>query len=52
MRVVAITEDENEVSLRDANSKRERPKLEGYDFDADTLQEAEVKFGYLMSIGK
>lgn len=39
---MAITEDENEVSLRDANSKRERPKLEGYDFDSDTLKEAEV----------
>ena len=45
MRVVAITEDENEVSLRDANSKRERPRLENFDIDSDIMQEAEVQFG-------
>ena len=31
----AITEDENQISMRDANSSRERPKLEGYDFDEE-----------------
>jgi hypothetical protein len=36
-RVVAITEDENSVGLRDANSSRERPKLEGFDMDADVV---------------
>ena len=30
-RVMAITEDENEVSLRDASSTRERPRLDNYD---------------------
>jgi hypothetical protein len=30
---MAITEDENEVSLRDANSSKERPKLDGFDMD-------------------
>jgi hypothetical protein len=29
----AITEDENVVGLRDANSSRERPRLDGYDMD-------------------
>lgn len=43
MRVVAITEDENEVSLRDANSKRERPRLENFDIDQEIMQEAESK---------
>ena len=33
--VRAITEDENEVSLRDANSSRERPRLDGFDMDDD-----------------
>jgi len=33
---VAITEDENNLSLRDAGSSRERPKLDGLDMDADT----------------
>jgi hypothetical protein len=30
-----ITEDENQVSLRDANSSRERPRLDGFDMDED-----------------
>ncbi len=42
MRVQAITEDENEISLRDANSSRERPTLDGFDMDQDTVQEIEV----------
>jgi hypothetical protein len=37
LRVLAITEDENNVSLRDANSSRERPKLEGFDMDEDVV---------------
>jgi heat shock protein beta len=32
----AITEDDSEISLRDANSSRERPKLDGYDMDDAT----------------
>lgn len=39
----AITEDDNEISLRDANSSRERPKLEGFDMDSDVVQEIEVR---------
>jgi hypothetical protein len=42
IRVLAITEDENEISLRDANSSRERPKLDGFDMDQDTVSEIEV----------
>lgn len=33
--VFCITEDENQVSLRDANSSRERPRLDGFDMDED-----------------
>ena len=33
--VLAITEDENEVSLRDAGSTRERPRLDNYDMSQD-----------------
>jgi heat shock protein beta len=39
--VLAITEDENEVSLRDANSSRERPRLDGFDMDEDVKKEIE-----------
>ena len=39
---MAITEDENEISLRDANSSRERPRLDGFDMDEDTVSEIEV----------
>jgi len=40
--VRAITEDENEVGLRDANSSRERPRLEGFDMDEDVVKEIET----------
>lgn len=40
--VLAITEDENEVSLRDANSSRERPRLEGFDMDEDVQTQIET----------
>ena len=42
LRVAAITEDENEVSLRDANSSRERPRLEGFDMDSDVQSQIET----------
>ena len=38
----AITETDNEMSMRDANSKRERPKLEGLDMDDDDKKQIEV----------
>ena len=37
-----ITEDESTISLRDASSTRERPKLEGLDMDADTMVQVEA----------
>lgn len=46
-RVLAITEDENEISLRDASHTRERPRLDGFDMDEDTVTEIEVT--YLLS---
>lgn len=39
--MVAITENENEVGLRDANSSRERPRLDGFDMDEDVQKEVE-----------
>jgi len=41
MKVMAITENESEISLRDANSSRERPRLDGFDMDEDTVQDIE-----------
>ena len=38
----AITEDDNEISLRDANSSRERPRLEGFDLDEDHINSIET----------
>jgi heat shock protein 90kDa beta len=38
----AITEDFDEVNLRDANASQERPKLEGYDMDEVTQSEIEA----------
>ena len=37
-----ITEDESTISLRDASSTRERPKLEGLDMDADPMVQVEA----------
>jgi len=42
-RVQAITEDENEVTMRDAGASKERPRLEGYDMDPDAEKVAEDK---------
>jgi len=47
IKVLAITEDENEISLRDANSSRERPKLDGFDMDQDTVSEIEVLYIFM-----
>lgn len=43
MKVQAITEDENEINLRDANSSRERPRLEGFDLDEDDYKTIDVQ---------
>jgi len=40
---LAITEDEDTISMRDANSSRERPRLEGYDMDETVLQKVEER---------
>ena len=40
--VMAITEDENEVSLRDASPSKERPRLEGYDLDEKDSEHIET----------
>ena len=41
--VNAITEDENEISMRDAGASKDRPRIEGYDMDADTMKAADEK---------
>lgn len=33
--VQAITEDDNEMTLRDANSTKDRPRIDGYDLNSD-----------------
>ena len=43
LKVRAITEDENKIGLRDANSSRERPKLDGFDIDEDDMKYIEVR---------
>lgn len=40
---LAITEDEDTISMRDANSSRERPRIEGYDMDESILAKVEEK---------
>lgn len=41
--VQAITEDESEVTMRDAGASKDRPRIEGYDMDADTMKAADEK---------
>lgn len=41
--VNAITEDESEVTMRDAGASKDRPRIEGYDMDADTMKAADEK---------
>ena len=41
--VNAITEDENEVKMRDASGSKERPKIEAYDMDENTKKEIDDK---------
>jgi len=36
--VNAITEDENEVKMRDASASKERPKIDAYDMDEATTK--------------
>lgn len=40
---LAITEDEDTISMRDASSSRERPRLDGYDMDESILQKVEER---------
>jgi len=40
---LAITEDEDTISMRDANSSRERPRIDGYDMDESVMQKVEEK---------
>lgn len=45
----AITETDNEISMRDANASRERPRLEGYDFeegDFSVIEEGNQEFSF------
>lgn len=41
--VQAITEDEGEITMRDAGASKDRPRIEGYDMDADTMKAADEK---------
>jgi heat shock protein beta len=35
----AITEDENVMSMRDADMSKERPRIDGFDMDEDTMRQ-------------
>lgn len=37
----AITEDESVVSMKDANLTKERPRIDGYDMDEDTMRQVD-----------
>jgi len=41
--VHAITENKDEVTMRDAGASKDRPRIEGYDMDEDTAKAAESK---------
>lgn len=41
--VQAITEDEGEITMRDAGASKDRPRIEGYDMDAATMKAADEK---------
>jgi hypothetical protein len=41
--VQAITENKDEVTMRDAGATKDRPRLDGYDMDDDTAKAAEAK---------
>jgi heat shock protein 90kDa beta len=41
--VRAITENKDDVTMRDAGASKDRPRLDGYDMDADTAKAAEAK---------
>jgi len=43
IKVQAITEDENEVTMRDAMGTKERPRIDGYDMDPEAQEAAEGK---------
>jgi len=53
--VMAITEDENEVSLRDASATKERPRLEGYDInekDSETIETNKESFSFNADVSR
>ena len=56
MNVSAITESDNDISLRDATHTKERPRLEGYDMDEDTKSEVTGKnteeFGFNADVSR
>jgi|DEB0MinimDraft_10_1074344.scaffolds.fasta_scaffold740333_1 hypothetical protein len=35
----AITEDDSTMQMRDASMTKERPRLDGYDMDEDTMRQ-------------
>lgn len=51
----AITEDENQISMRDANASRERPRLEGYDFEDDqfaAIEQGNEEFSFNADVAR
>ena len=53
--VHAITEDENEMTLRDANSTKDRPRLEGYDLteeEQEKIDEGNEQFSFNADVSR
>jgi HSP90 family molecular chaperone len=55
MNVTAITESDNDISLRDATHTKDRPRLEGYDMDEDVkgeLDKNKEEFGFNADVSR
>ena len=53
--VQAITENESEVSMRDATASKDRPKIEGYDMsedDASTIEKKKEAFSFAADVSR
>ena len=53
--VTAITEDENDISLRDASHTKDRPRLDGYDMDSNTqvtIEEDKESFAFNADVSR
>ena len=53
--VSAITEDENQINLKDANASKERPRLDGYDLtetESETIEQNKESFSFNADVSR